>query len=64
MAITTASRLNCRFILHLDSETKSRSWEEKITKCMLLVENSNHGQSMAFPLLGQGMKVKKISEYI
>lgn len=60
MAITTASNLNCHFILHLDSETKTLSWEEKITKSMLLVDGSSLGQTMAFPMLGQGMKVKNI----
>lgn len=56
LALTTAENLNCQFILHLDTETQNESWEEKINKCLLKIENSNVGQSMAFPTLGQGKK--------
>lgn len=55
VAVTIAENLNCRYILHLDAETQKETWEEKITKCLLTIENSNVGQSMAFPTLGQGM---------
>lgn len=59
LALTTAENLNCQYILHLDAETQNESWEEKIKKCLLKIENSNVGQSVAFPTLGQGKKTSQ-----
>ena len=59
MVITTAASLGCRYILHLDTESRNESWEEKITKSILLVDEKQLCCSMAFPTLGQGRAPKQ-----